>query len=308
MIDEAKILDTAENGILVVDSNLTIRFWNNWLAVNTHIKKENAHGLSLEDVFPETSFKMLKRKIKIALKLKASAYVNSTVDKYIIPIRLEKITSSRFRFMRQDAVITALDDKEVSVIIYDTTSLVEAKAVIDEHLEIVKKQASTDQLTGCYNRKIFHELLDAETARAIRHSCKFSVVIFDIDNFKSVNDTFGHLVGDEVLKEVATAGSSGIRKSDTFARWGGEEFIILLPETSLVQATVVAEKVRCSIAKQDYGEAGRQTCSFGVAEFIITDPADVNLIIYRADKALYYAKENGKNMVAMYVEGEVRQA
>lgn len=307
MVDEARILDSAENGILVVDSSLTIRFWNNWLAVNTNIRKENAHGRTLDEVFTKTSFKILHRKVKIALKLKSSAYVNSTVDKYIIPIRLGKITSSRFQYMRQDAVITAISDTEVSVIIYDTTSLVEAKAVIDEHLEIVKKQASTDQLTGCYNRKMFHERLISETARAKRHGCRYSLIIFDIDNFKSVNDTFGHLAGDEVLKAVAAAGSKGIRRSDTFARWGGEEFILLLPETGLKQATVVAEKVRRTISEYDCGDAGQQTCSFGVAEFSSSDGVDANLIIYQADKALYHAKENGKNRVAAFKDGEVQQ-
>ncbi|WP_163340520.1 GGDEF domain-containing protein [Desulfopila sp. IMCC35008] len=307
MVDEAKILDTAENGILVVDSNLTILFWNNWLAVNTNILKEHAQGRTLEEVFPETSFKILNRKIRIAFRLKSSAYVNSTVDKYVIPIRLEKITSSRFKYMRQDAVITAINESEASVIIYDTTSLVEAKAIIDEHLEVVERQASTDQLTGCYNRKMFHERLVSETVRAMRHNCFFSIIIFDVDDFKSVNDTYGHLVGDEVLKVIASAGCRGIRRSDTFARWGGEEFIILLPETRLDQATVVAEKVRRAIAEYDCGEAGPQTCSFGVAEFMSTEGVDSNLIIYQADKALYFAKENGKNMVAVFADGEVRQ-
>ena len=302
---EAKILDTAENGIFVVDSELRVVFWNRWLAVNTQIDKEKAQGARLTDLFPDESFSMLQRKIKIALKLGSSTYANSSVDRYIVPIRLEKVTSSRFSHMRQDVVITPLSENEASVILYDTTPLLEAKAIIDEQLLIVRKQATTDALTGCYNRKRFHEMLIAENSRARRHGSVFSLIIFDIDNFKSVNDSFGHLVGDEVLKSVAEIGSGSVRKSDIFARWGGEEFIILLPETGLAGAVVVAEKVRGAIATFDTGKAGCRTCSFGVAQFDPVQADDINAIIYRADKALYFAKENGKNMVAVECDGQI---
>lgn len=304
---ETQILDTTENGIFVLDDKLNIQFWNNWLAVNTQISKVKAHGKNLEELYPHTSFCTLKRKIKIALKLGSSTYANSTLDKYIVPIELDKVTSSHFRHMRQDCVITPLNDKEVSVVLYDTTPLLEAKAIIDEQLLIVKRQATTDTLTNCFNRKMFHEMLTAEISRSERHNLMFSLVIFDIDNFKLVNDTFGHLVGDEVLKSVAQIGSTHIRKSDIFARWGGEEFTILLPETDLEGAVVVAEKVRHAIETFHNDKVGYKTCSFGIAEFEPHQPDAINLIISRADKALYYAKENGKNMVAIFTEDKIKK-
>lgn len=305
MRDKTSVLDIIESGIFLVERDLTIRFWNKWLVIHTGIDKDAAHGRQLTELFPDTSFKLLKRKVKIALKLNSSTFTNSTVDKYVIPIKLRRITQAHFRYMRQDVVITPLSSSEVSVIIYDMTPLLEAKKTISDQLEIVKIQATTDQLTGCYNRKMFHDLLVAETARASRHGKLFSIILFDIDNFKLVNDTYGHLVGDEVLKALSAIVSGNIRKSDVFARWGGEEFSILLPETDRNGASVVAEKVRIAIAAHECGKAGRNTCSFGVAEF--SAEKDTNSIIYYADKALYHAKENGKNQVVVYSEGQMKK-
>ncbi len=292
---ETEILDIIENGIFIVDSNLTIHFWNNWLTVNTGISKETAQGKQLEVLFPTTKFKLLKRKIKIALKMNSSTFTNSAIDKYVIPIKLKKITTSRFQYMRQDVVITPLAENEVSIIVYDTSALLDAKATINEQLAIVQKQATTDPLTGQHNRKMFNDLLSAEISKSLRHNKTFSLVIFDIDNFKSVNDTYGHLVGDEVLIAISTISTENLRESDVFARWGGEEFVILLPETRLDGAAAVAEKVRSTIATYDCGEPGYKTCSFGVAEF--NPQQDTKSLINDADKALYFAKTNGKNQV-----------
>jgi GGDEF domain-containing protein len=223
MIEETAILDIIENGIFIADRDLTIRFWNTWLAIHTGITKDMAHGHCLDDLFPGTSFKLLKRKIKIALKLNSSTFTNSTVDRYVLPIELKRITKSIFQYMRQDVVITPLNDNEVSIIIYDTSPLLEARSVIDEQLLVVQKQATTDSLTQCYNRKMFNDLLAAEVKRAQRHGTSFSLIIFDIDNFKAVNDTYGHLVGDEVLKALVTLSCKTIRKIVIFDRWGGAD-------------------------------------------------------------------------------------
>ena len=304
MADETTILDIIENGIFIADRDLTIRFWNTWLAIHTGITKETAQGCQLDELFADTSFKLLKRKIKIALKLKSSTFTNSTVNEYMLPIELKRITKSIFRYMRQDVVITPLNDNEVSVIIYDTSPIMEAKSVINDQLLLVQKQAVTDSLTQCYNRVMFNDLLNVEMKRADRNGTAFSIVIFDIDNFKDVNDTYGHLVGDEVLKGLAAISLKTIRRSDTFARWGGEEFTVLLPETNLLEAATVAEKMRTIIAGHHFGEAGCKTCSFGVAQYLPEEEKNTN--INNADIALYHAKYNGKNQVAFFDQGEIR--
>ena len=173
MSNETTILDIIENGIFITDSQLTIRFWNNWLVINTGIEKEIAQGVKLDELFPNTSFKLLKRKVKISLKLKSSSFTNSAIDKYVIPIEQKKITKSRFKHMRQDVVITPLAEDEVSIIIYDTSALLEAESIINDQLEVVQKQATTDPLTGYHNRKMFNDILASESARAVRHEKPF---------------------------------------------------------------------------------------------------------------------------------------
>lgn len=296
------ILDALENGVIITDKDLNILFWNRWLSVHTGISQENAQGQHLPKLFPNTSFCILKRKIRIAFTLKTPAFTNASVEKYIIPIKLNKITKSIFRFMRQDSVITPLDDTQIAVLIYDATSLLEANAVIETQLKLEEKQARTDGLTQCYNKTMFNKLLAIEIKKADRHNYTFSMIILDIDDFKSVNDTFGHLVGDCVLKEIANISSQNIRDSDVFARWGGEEFCILLPQTELENAVVVADKLRRIIADHDFGEAGHQKCSFGVAEY--TKANQQANLVRQADEALYYAKHNGKNRVAAYLDNQ----
>lgn len=296
------ILNALENGVIITDKSLNILFWNRWLAVHTGISQEKAQGQHLPKLFPDTSFSILKRKIRIAFTIKTPVFMNASVEKYLIPIKLNKITKSIFRFMRQDSVITALDDIQVAVLIYDATPLLEANAVIETQLKLEEKQARTDGLTQCYNKTMFNKFLAMEIKKADRHDYTFSMIILDIDNFKSVNDTFGHLVGDYVLKEIATISSQNIRESDVFARWGGEEFCILLPQTVLENAVAVADKLRRILAAHDFGEAGHQQCSFGVAEYF-KDNRQADLV-RQADEALYHAKHNGKNRVAGYLDDQ----
>ncbi len=157
----------------------------------------------------------------------------------------------------------------------------------------LEKLATTDGLTGILNRYAFNKFLEEEIYRAERYGTKFSIILFDIDNFKKINDTYGHLTGDEVLKETVNIVKKQIRKSDVFARWGGEEFIILLPNGT--DAVEVAEKIRKTIANSFFIGPEKITVSFGVTSFKEGDT--INSIIKRADQALYLAKENGKNRV-----------
>ena len=296
---DRSILDTAENGFLIIKENdFKVVFWNRWLAIQTKITKETAQGTALDCLFPDTSFRLLKRKIRIASKINTSTFINSSVDKYLIPIPLNRITTSMFKHMRQDCVITWLNDDEVSLIIYDSSSLLEARAVIKEQLSVVERQATIDYLTQCYNKGMFNKLLSGEIKRTNRHNNVFSLIIFDIDNFKIVNDTFGHLAGDTVLQEIARITRGAIRESDNFARWGGEEFCILLPDTNIQGGKNLADKLQRTIANHDFGNPGTITCSFGVVQF--SPELTEDKLVSRADKALYRAKQNGKNQAVVY--------
>lgn len=163
------------------------------------------------------------------------------------------------------------------------------------------EQAVRDPLTGVYNRRYFFEALEKEVRRARRYGSHASLVIFDVDDFKQINDTLGHAAGDDVLRRIAAIVSDVIRETDTFARIGGEEFALLLPQTQQLDALLVAERVRTTIARTDVLPDRRVTVSGGVASCPL-DAMTREDLERKADAALYCAKRNGKNICALASE------
>ncbi len=159
----------------------------------------------------------------------------------------------------------------------------------------LEKIAIADKLTGIYNRVKFEDSLDKEMKSFRDTNAPFSIIFFDIDHFKKVNDTYGHDVGDEVLKNITSIVGAKLRGSDIFARWGGEEFIILLPRTPLQSAKELAERLRIALEETKMEKVGVVTCSFGISE--VKEFDDKKECIKRADEALYRAKNNGRNRV-----------
>lgn len=155
--------------------------------------------------------------------------------------------------------------------------------------------STVDSLTGAYNRLKFDEELKEWTGLSKRYSTPLSLIILDFDNFKKINDTYGHLVGDNVLIESVRLFKSCIRETDIFARWGGEEFTILLPNTDLSNATNLAERLRSKIANYKFKDVGQVTCSFGVANMNFND--NIENFLQKVDKMLYVSKNSGKNQV-----------
>ncbi|WP_457640738.1 GGDEF domain-containing protein [Persephonella sp.] len=155
--------------------------------------------------------------------------------------------------------------------------------------------AEIDPLTGIYNKSKFNQLLQLELERSKRYGRPLSLILFDIDYFKKINDTYGHQAGDYVLKTLAQIVSSNIRATDYFARWGGEEFVILAPETDIEGAQILAEKIRKTIEEYPFDTVGKVTSSFGVTEASLKDTPDS--FVKRADVALYKAKDRGRNRV-----------
>lgn len=172
------------------------------------------------------------------------------------------------------------------------------KMTITIYQKKLETMAAEDKLTGAYNRHTFDIIYDQTLKEARRKKTAFSVILFDIDDFKRVNDRYGHLVGDEVLKNIVTLTLADIRESDMLCRWGGEEFLILLKECDLPNALDMAEKIRQSIkdAPTLYrGEPIPVTVSIGVARYDPTD--DEDSLLHRVDDALYRAKAEGKDRV-----------
>ena len=211
------------------------------------------------------------------------------IDKEYCAIMINDVT--------EEHVIDSKAEEELRKFNLELTKLAKELKEKNEALEFI---ANRDKLTCLYNRHFFDEIIDEEMDNADVNNEKMSLVIFDLDHFKKVNDTYGHPAGDIVLKTTAEIASNSIREGDTLFRWGGEEFIVLMPNTNSNEAILVAERIRHEIEKNVYVEVGHLTCSFGVAE---RTRYELFRKWYRkADEAVYIAKDEGRNRVVKFSE------
>ncbi len=167
--------------------------------------------------------------------------------------------------------------------------LAESNRSLEQAMHGMRELAVRDELTGAYNRRFLMETMAREHARAGRLGGSFAVCLIDVDHFKTVNDTLGHPAGDEVLKVVAAVAARGLRATDVFGRFGGEEFLVVLPDTDRAGALLAAERIRAAVAAET-----QVTVTIGVAE---SAKDDVAAVLARADKALYRGKAAGRNRV-----------
>lgn len=204
-----------------------------------------------------------------------------------------------------ELIINVNEKKKISALLSSTKIYFYKKAAILIGLfditvqkkaeEVLKNLAITDELTGLYNRHFLEKRTNEEIEHSNCHKEPLSIIILDLDNFKSINDTWGHPIGDEVLKQTAEIAKNTIRKSDILFRLGGEEFLALMPKTTVNEALVVAERIRENLEKNVNSNIGKFTASFGVAEKNKFE--SFSNLYKRADKALYRAKAGGRNCV-----------
>jgi len=194
-----------------------------------------------------------------------------------------------------------IDRRHQEIVNQKNAELRELLSQLAQQNNTLERLASTDALTGLTNRRRFLESLENERSRIERYGGSLSLIMFDIDHFKKVNDSWGHAVGDAVLCEIARDALQFLRRADSAARYGGEEFVILLPETELPGAALIAERLRQLVADtviaHDQGPTISVTISIGVASLEPYESGDE--LLSRADKAMYQAKNNGRNRVEL---------
>lgn len=169
--------------------------------------------------------------------------------------------------------------------------------VTEQRAAAMETEANTDMLTGLANRRYAEHILEEEVERAERYGRPLSVLLFDLDHFKNINDAFGHEAGDRVLSEVRDLLAQRLRDSDLLARWGGEEFLLIAPEMRRPEAARLAERLRRLVELHDFGTGTPLTASFGVAERRAGESAAE--LVRRADEAMYAAKRDGRNTVRL---------
>jgi diguanylate cyclase (GGDEF)-like protein len=176
--------------------------------------------------------------------------------------------------------------------------LIEKNTALQKANTELERLATTDSLTGLHNRRAIQQKAEVCMTCAKRYGTPYSVIMFDIDHFKSINDTKGHDAGDRVLQTVAQCVQTVLRDSDILARWGGEEYLVLAPQSDAAESARVAERLRQIISSTQVDDIGQITASFGVADF--HDGDTFEKVILMADKAMYQAKQAGRNRVAVY--------
>ena len=196
-------------------------------------------------------------------------------------------------FYYDEKIISPLKDEDGNIRHFISTSRdITQRIALEKKLQ---KLATKDALTGIYNRYKMTTLIEEEIKRAKRYDESFSLLMLDIDKFKNINDTYGHDVGDYVLQELSRVVLKTIRKTDSFGRWGGEEFMLLAPHTNAEQAVELAEKIRKNIEEHSFEHVEKITVSIGVTQYINGEKE--TSLLKRVDQALYEAKANGRNQV-----------
>jgi diguanylate cyclase (GGDEF)-like protein/hemerythrin-like metal-binding protein len=189
------------------------------------------------------------------------------------------------------------------LVVDDTPGQVDAGTLRQMHVRLaqLERESLTDRLTGAWNRRYLELLMASELSRARRYRQPLSAILLDVDHFKRINDTFGHQAGDEVLRTLAALIRARIRAADALVRWGGEEFLLLMPYTSHRKAVEAAEELRGEVAAHAFPGGRRVTVSLGVVEYL--PPEDADGLFARADRALYRAKLGGRDRVATDARG-----
>jgi len=263
-------------------------------------------GRNLFDCFPDLPRAWLTRKLDSVFQLGSFAFSSWEQRPYLFRFEHDRPITGGVDYMQQDCTFMPLtrgrDVEAVCVTISDVTHVSVMQREREEAVAKLREHANRDGLTGIANRRYFETRLGEEFARWQRYGGDLSMLLFDLDHFKAINDRFGHAVGDAVLRETARRVAAIVRAQDTFGRFGGEEFALLLPCTNLDEALQVADKVRDAIGRTTVDAEGVSvavTASVGAACAKLGQPA-CDALVNDADAALYRAKRLGRDRSVGY--------
>ncbi|MBU2926549.1 diguanylate cyclase [Colwellia sp. 1_MG-2023] len=302
-----EMLHSIDVGLVVLDTEYKIQLFNGFMENHSGYLPREVKGKILFDLFDEIPKDWFKRKAESVFLLKNKAFTIWEQRPYLFKFDSYRPVTGSAEFMYQNSTFIPLASStgeitHLCLLVYDVTDNAIHKMSLEKANAELAILSQTDGLTNLFNRTHWESCLQAEYKRWIRSQHPCSLVMLDIDHFKNVNDSYGHLVGDEVLRHISALIKEQARETDISGRYGGEEFTILLTDTELKSAYVFAERLRRAVetAVVNYNDIKiSYTVSIGVAEVdaSIKTPA---AWIECADSALYNAKENGRNKVILH--------
>ena len=295
-------------GIFVLNKNFEVQLWNNFMAHHSGRLAEEVVGKSLFEAFPDLPRPWFTKKVNSVFLLNNFAFISWEHRPYLFRFAHNRPITGGADHMYQNCMLLPLKAEQgkaeaVCVVVFDATDTAIAQNLLKEALETISEISNRDGLTGIYNRRYLENRLSSEFDRARRYGGTFSMILFDLDHFKKVNDTYGHLAGDQVLVEITRRVKEKLRSSDVIGRYGGEEFVLILPQTPLDGAHQFGERLRQMIAAEPviFNDISIPvTISMGAAEYRADMPGYAALT-HQSDVALYVSKGAGRNRMTCYV-------
>lgn len=293
-----QVFDMVDVGLVILDSELRVCFWNHWMQMHSNLTPERIIGSYVCEEFPNLKRPRFLNSCKAVFTFGNFCFFSQKLHRYLFPFEpVSTFDTADYEHMQQNCTMGPLrnDKGEIThlfISVHDVTETVKFEQRLVE-LNMI------DALTGINNRRSFELHLGEEADRHKRYGHPLSLIMFDIDHFKNVNDTYGHQCGDYVLQTIAVLIGNSIRSEDVLARYGGEEFCCILPETPLEAALILAERFRSTIADHSFccqHNAIELTISLGVSS-MGPETTTAQQLLKKADDGLYLAKNRGRNRI-----------
>lgn len=302
-----EILQTIDIGLVVIDNEFNITTWNAFMENHSGRAASSVKNQPLFDVFPELPEAWFRQKADTVRLLSIRTFTTWEQRPFLVRFRNYHPITSTAEFMYQNSMLYPIIDTKnqvthIAVVIFDVTDIATSKLALQEANGELERLSRTDGLSQLFNRSFLEESIHRELQRSRRHNHPASLIMLDVDFFKRVNDTYGHVAGDDVIRYIGRQLRLNIRETDVAGRYGGEEFALVLPETTASDARIFAERLRKIIedATMKFDDIEfKITISLGIAE--LTDAMSTGQDwISSADHALYQSKHNGRNQTTIF--------
>ncbi|WP_196139607.1 GGDEF domain-containing protein [Aliikangiella sp. G2MR2-5] len=296
------MLQNIDVGLVVVNPKIEVKLWNSFMENHSGLLASNTRNKDLFSLFPEIPVEWFKHKAESVFQLRTRAFSIWEQRPYVFKFKNYRPITGAAEYMYQNISLLPLTSttgevSHICIIVYDVTDIAMSRLKLEGANKQLEYLSRTDKLTSLNNRGYWQECQEREFSRYKRHENPTSLVIFDIDHFKSVNDTYGHQAGDEVIRTCARTLTACAREIDICGRYGGEEFVVILPDTDAKGGYIFAERLRKLVEKLTVNHEDfsiQFTISLGVCE-LTPSVASAKSWLELADQALYHSKENGRN-------------
>jgi diguanylate cyclase (GGDEF)-like protein len=300
------LLERLNVGVLVIDAEMRISFVNRFIEIHSRREAPELIGANVYQAFPELDQRWFDQKIKGISRVRNLAFTTWQQRPYLLQFPLRRTLDDGGEWMQQDCTffpLLAADGSvsHVCITIADATDTSVVNRRLISAMADLAKVSERDSLTGTFNRRKLDEQLERECRRFARYGGKLSYLIFDIDHFKKVNDTYGHSTGDDVIREVGGRALRCCRDTDFVARYGGEELAVIMPGVESAGAAIAGERLRAAIAASPVTSGAHSisiTASVGISE--LRQGVSQKQLMEEADRALYRSKRDGRNRVSIH--------